>query len=247
MSSISINGRNTYDYYDALLTSRSTPPPKVKDISATIPYRDGDICFTYQNGKAAYDTRSLTYTFEFFENSTLKLRQKINDFENWLYNSKICKITDEIGETYTALLISYTEEWSGYHCKVKVQFTADPYKLSADFSDSAWDSFNFESDCLNADIMTVTAKPPAQYSEYTEIHIFNFADYPITPRVSYGGYRHYPGLVSLSVNGVAYYPNYYYHDTDEWFNANFSLQPGDNVVKVLGWGTLTFEMREECL
>lgn len=62
MSSITINGKNSYTDFGALLTSRSTPPPNIRDISATIPYRNGDICFTYQNGgKPTYDTRTLTY------------------------------------------------------------------------------------------------------------------------------------------------------------------------------------------
>ena len=146
MSSITINGKNSYADFGALLTSRSTPPPSIRDISATIPYRNGDICFTYQNGgKPTYDTRTLTYKFVFMDCPKTALRKAVADFENWILSAGECDLYDDAEiYHYKARAISCTESEKGYHVEVTATFKAQPYKLSDDFSDKGFDDFSFE-------------------------------------------------------------------------------------------------------
>lgn len=226
------------------------PQPEQKRIEATVPFMNGYYDFSYMNGHATYEPREVTVKFNISGTCEKDMLFKKVAVLDWLkgYHGQDLYISGMDCYIQQATMVAAEFEITSRRtATLSVTFKAHPFLLSGDWSDSAWDTVSFEKDCLNADTIAVTAKPPAQYSEYAEVHIFNYADYPITPRASYGGYRHYPGLVSLSVNGVAYYPTYFYHDSDTWFNANFVLQPGDNVVKVLGWGTLTFDLREECL
>lgn len=128
MSGLTINDRNTWDDFGALLNSRDISPPEIQNITEEIPFVDGEIDFTYMDGKVHYKPRSLVYIFEFVEYPKTKLRNKVTAFENWIFSLGVCNIYDEDvdGWYYIARPISCKESESGFTCKVTVTFTAAP-------------------------------------------------------------------------------------------------------------------------
>lgn len=128
MSGLTINDRNTWDDFGALLNSRDISPPEIQNITEEIPFADGEIDFTYMDGKVHYKPRSLVYIFEFVEYPKTKLRNKVTAFENWIFSLGVCNIYDEDvdGWYYIARPISCKESESGFICKVTVTFTAAP-------------------------------------------------------------------------------------------------------------------------
>lgn len=252
MSSITINGKNSYTDFGALLTSRSTPPPNIRDISATIPYRNGDICFTYQNGgKPTYDTRTLTYKFVFMDCPKTALRKTVADFENWILSAGECDLYDDAEiYHYKARAISCAESEKGYHVEVTATFKAQPYKISDDFSDKGFDDFSFENDCLNLTNMTLTAIKMAPHAPMGVLRIYLYSDVPIKPRLIYRrsaddtdkvGFTYFQNN-NIDISEKVYRPTEKPFDMDELI-----LQPGLNTLSAYGFGSLTLSLHEEVL
>ena len=251
MASIKINGKDSYDDFNALLTKRSISPPTIRDISETIPYRNGDICFTYQNGKPAYDTRSLTYTFEFVDYPKEKLRADITAFENWILNQGVCEIYDSSDfYHYFARPLSCKESEKGFKCEVTVSFNAQPYKRSDDFSDIPFDEFNFNSDYLNPTEITLNAVVLGNHQPPAELKIYSYADRPIRPRLSYrksADDTDKQGFTSFWCNGNEISDNCYRETENEFEIDGVVLEPGVNTLNAYGYGSLTVRLVEEVL
>ena len=248
MASITINGKNSYDDFNALLTKRSISPPSIINISETLPYSDGDVCFTYQNGgRPNYSTRTLTYTFEFVDYPKDKLRDDVTRFENWIFRNGICELYDDSDfYHFTARPISCSESEKGFKCEVTVKFTAQPFKRSDDFSDCPFDEFNFATDCMNQSVISISASSNMEKT----LNVYSYADRPIRPRLSYkktGSSIGQAGFTKLKVNGETI-DNNCYHETENEFDLDeFVLEPGLNSVSVSGFGTLTIRLVEEVL
>lgn len=252
MSSITINGKNSYTDFGALLTSRSTPPPSIRDISATIPYRNGDICFTYQNGgKPTYDTRTLTYKFVFMDCPKTALRKAVADFENWILSAGECDLYDDAEiYHYRARAISCTESEKGYHVEVTATFKAQPYKISDDFSDKGFDDFSFESDYLNLTDISLTAVKQTRYAPPATLKIYSYADRPIRPRLSYKRSKDDAksvGFTYFALNDKEISASVYRNTEKEFDLDELTLQPGVNTLAAYGFGTLTLKLYEEAL
>lgn len=132
MSSITINGTNTWDDYGAIMTSKDVSPPEIKTITEELPYADGFIDFTRLDGKIHYKPRNLTYVFEFLESSKSLLTEITSSFINWLYSLGECDIYDEDIEDwhFRGVMTSCKESVQGVVSKITVTFTAEPYMIS---------------------------------------------------------------------------------------------------------------------
>lgn len=183
MASVTINAKNTYIDFNALLIKRDISPPEIKDVPIDIPYRNGDICMTYINGnKPSYNPRTLTYDFEFVEYPKTKLRDKITLFENWIMSCGECELYDDTDMRYhfiNARPISCKESESGFKCTVTVTFKAYPFRLSENYANATWDSFCFDTDYLN----------PTEYickkSGSNTFRFYNYGLHDICPEAEY--------------------------------------------------------------
>lgn len=252
MSSITINGKNSYKDFDALLTARSSPPPAIKDISVTIPYRSGDICFTYQNGgKPAYEARTLTYTFLFVGFPKQNLRKRVSEFESWILKAGECIVYDSADiYYYKARPVSCKESEKGYRIEVTVTFKAQPYKISPDYSDIGFDNFNFETDYLNQTAMTLTANQQAPHAPAGVLEVYSYADRPIRPRLSYKRSENDTegvGFTYFELNGEEVKANVYRKTEKDFDLDELVLKPGLNVLAAYGFGALTLKLYEEVL
>lgn len=183
MASITINNKNSYTDFDALLIQRDISPPDIKDVYVDIPYLNGDICFTHiNNNKPTYNTRPLTYTFEFVDYPKTALRKKVTLFENWIMSSGECEIYDDTDVKYhfvKARPVNCKEAESGFKCTVTVTFKTYPFRVSENYSNAEWDNFCFDTDYLN----------PAEYvkveNKTTSCHFYNYGINDICPEVEF--------------------------------------------------------------
>lgn len=252
MASITIQDKNSYKDFDALLVGRDISPPEIKDICVDIPYKNGDICFTYVNSeKPVYNTRTLTYTFEFVDYPKSMLRKKITMFENWIMNSGECEIYDDSDMTYhfRSRPISCKEAESGFKCTVTVTFKAYPFRISENYANATWDNFCFETDYLNP----LEYKPSA--SGVSKKWFYNYGTNDICPGVEYipdenvadAGQRQ---MIVCPDNGSGQ-PDYLFttavrESVDKL--DGFVFHPGYNVFFVLhGTGTIRFKACEEVI
>lgn len=238
MASITINQKNSYKDFDALLTGRDVSPPEIQDVSVDIPYKNGDLCFTYLNGKPVYNMRTLTYTFDFVDYPKTALRKKITLFENWIMSSGECEIYDEADLIYhfKARPISCKESESGFKCTVTVTFKAYPFKISSDYANAKWDDFCFETDYLN----------PRDY-ELTQgetIAFYNYGINDIVPKVTLVTEDWYCVIMDLGTTNNHYIPK----DTENSIIDGLVFKPGLNEFVVSsGSGTLSFIAQEEVI
>ena len=134
MSSITINGVNSYSRFGALLVKRNISPPPIRTRFEEIPYLDGFIDLSRTDGKLHFSGRTLEYTFEFLETSVTELRSKLSAFESWLYSLPSgCEIYDEDipNKYFVASLRECREDAEGRHCAVTVSFSAAPFMQSS--------------------------------------------------------------------------------------------------------------------
>lgn len=129
---ITLNGKNSVADFGALLTQRDISPPAVRRITETLPYVDGEIDFTYMYGKAKYEQRTLTYTFEFSGEEKKQLRERMTAFENWILTSGESRLYDSCidGYHFNVKPVSCSESEDDFSCEITAVFTADPFMQS---------------------------------------------------------------------------------------------------------------------
>ena len=252
MRQVTYDSRKSFADFKLRVISVEVGEQRKREISVSIPYMDGNIDLSMLGGRYFYDNVTLTITFFTFDESLAMLYDRIENVKQWLYQAIPQELSDSFGrfpQSYRnvkCVSVSADVDDDMATANIVATFTAYPYKFK-NYHDMPWDEFEFESDCMNPDVISVTAKHPSQYNEYAKIHVYNPSDRTFTPKVSFKSAGKPPGFVSLYVNGSSYYPSYYYHETEEQFLANFSLTPGDNIIEVLGWGTMTIIMEDEIL
>lgn len=247
---IRYNGKQSFSDYQLRITDISVGTQTKREVSVSIPYMNGNIDLSMLGGKYFYENVPITVAFFTHDTSLISLYRKVEAVKEWLYQSApqdMYDSLDEIGhfQKVTCTSVETSIDKDMITAELTATFTAYPYKLMV-YDDIPWDNFNFAVDCMNADKIEVTASPPAPHTEYAVLHVYNVLDTPIVPRISYRDGT-YPGIMSIIVNEQSYDPVNYYRKTTEPFLANFELKPGDNEIRVIGYGTLEFIMEEELL
>lgn len=89
------DGKHTSRDFGMCIASRDTGTPVKKAITATVPYMSGFYDFSALYGSPAYESREVTYTFEFLEDSTEALQEKKSAVLDWLTKIQDVPIYDD--------------------------------------------------------------------------------------------------------------------------------------------------------
>lgn len=97
---IRINGKHTFDDFDAILASRKDEFPEIVRVTETIPYSNRVYDFSKLYGDVTYTQRQVSYKFKFIDEYATIKRDKLADFFFGLGADDVDIYDDEMGSDY---------------------------------------------------------------------------------------------------------------------------------------------------
>ncbi|WP_066679308.1 phage tail domain-containing protein [Clostridium septicum] len=230
MSEIIFNGKSSCKDFDAILVYFKPQPPTPQVIKCTVPYMNGSYDFSSLYGEQTYSERKILCKLDLVSESRIPLYIKYNEVLNWLLTDEkqILEYTEEPGIYYMAKIESVPSWDIISTCGIfEFEFIAYPFKFGKNYEGAdIWDEFNFEVDYLqNLNI---------HVNESKDIKIYNPSSKKIVPSVITDS------EISVIKNNVTYKFNK--GTTQDW---RFSLEKGENKIKLQGNGNIEFKFRKE--
>jgi predicted phage tail component-like protein len=235
MRGFKFNNKHIYKDLDfkIYMHTKSIQPPSKKKIKETVPFMNGSYDFSTvgTNGELTYEERAITIELGLVGNSKEELYSIYSKTLQWLVDSGPSQlIFDDIQEYY---FLAEVEDVGSFEeimefGKLTVTFKTEPFKKGMDLEGSnLWDTFNFETDIMQTTTFNVTGSMTVTIVNPGRI---------ITPQV----------IVSANMSCLlgTYTASF---TTTKDKDYKFRLQPGENVIKITGTGSIEFRFRKEVL
>lgn len=234
-SGIAFNGKHSYHDFGLTIASRDIGNPSKIKVTEKVPYSHITYDFSMIYGDQEYEERPLTYVFNLIDPSNKKenyfgLKDAVI---NWLSSSSEKSVLkdDKIKGYY---FLAEVENGPDANDNVSdgtlsVSFKAYPFKIAEyEEGDDIWDTFNFLLD-------------HAQQLEFAVVDSLDITIYnPGAKKVN-------PRIVCSSPMQVIKDNITYNIPSGESTSYDFSLNVGENNMKAIGNGTISFHFRKEII
>lgn len=235
-SGIEFNGKHSYRDFGLTIATRQIGYPSKVKIFEEVPFSNQKFDFSNIYGGQEYTERELAYTFNVIGNTGSKEEFHILESEilNWLYGpSGKITLKDDLFPGYYFLAEADGNPDDEYILffggTLTAKFSAYPFKIAeTEEGNDIWDSFNFLLD----------------YAQTTEFKVNGSMDAVLyNPGIPPA----YPDIVSstpiqLTKDGVTYNV-----PAGQSSSPDFMLKPGENKIKIIGNGTISFHFKKEMI
>lgn len=231
---IEFDGKHSYKDFGLTISNQNIGNPSKVKIQESIPFSNVKYDFSEIYGEQGYDERTLSYTFN------VAYREKAPDFYiyqtellRWLMtpNRKTVLKDDRIpGYYFMAEVVTGPEnEFKFVGGSLTVNFTAYPFKIAElREGNDIWDTFNFLLD----------------YAQDTSFNVVGSVE---TILYNAGVKKVYPKMIASSEMQIVLDNRTYKIPSGTTESYDFSLVPGENKIKILGTGSISFEFYKELI
>lgn len=251
---IRFNGKKSYEDFKIRIISATVAEPKKREIKVTVPYRNGSIDLSDYDGNFYFDDTEISYKMFVSDTDPVTLLRRIEKIKSWLCEAPQQNIYDNFSENYHFVGKCRSVETSlgedGITATLEITFDVAPYKVSDDFAETAWDTFEFDKDCLNKTSISCLAHQNGDHSQPGILHFYSYAEDDIVPNLKYhksADDKDKRGLTMLDLNGEVLTKNLYKETASAFKIQSFVVKPGTNVLALYGSGSLEIELVEEIL
>ena len=141
MSGFEIDGVHTWRDLGLCCASRSISPPVKKTATKSIPYMDGQLDFSQLGGRAYFEARTLSFTFDLMADTPQDLERQVTalrEFCAYVFDADIYD-DDAPYFHYHGSFSEFSEspDEYGLSSEVTVSFSVEPYKVSNDWCEQA--------------------------------------------------------------------------------------------------------------
>ncbi len=222
------------------LITRDAPTPSEKSVTENLNYMNGVLDFSEVTGERLYSNRTITYTFTKF-NVDYSMRKVLENQAKKLlmadYNSRLYDSHD-IGYYWLGKCqsVKVTDEADKRELTLQITFDVYPfaYKDSSESNTDDWDSFDL--------VDGFVQKLDFHIVGNRTLNIFNNGQNRITPTVNCDS----PFTITVTVmNGGMEQDITFKFDKNKNHDYLFSLDRGDNILKVNGNGNISFVIKIE--
>lgn len=234
MTQVIFNDKYNWDDMGIKIESISLQPPSKKKIKATVPFMHSSYDFSTvgSNGEIVFTERLINIRFLFIERNLYALYSKYSQILEWLLGVGQSQLvfTDVIDTYYLAEAEEAPsfEEVVSKIGRMDVKFIAEPFRYGVNLEGSdIWDTFNFETD----------------YAQITEFDVTDSKTVTL-----YNPGRPVSPTINVDAPMVAMVNNYTISlQQGDNVDRNFILQPGANIVDIIGTGHIEFLFRKVLL
>lgn len=236
MYGITFLGKHSFKDMGFTISEKEIGFPNKEKIKIKVPFSNVEYDFSELYGSQTYTTRPLTYTFNVLDRNGNN-KEKMNSLKtvlvNWLMNSRgKQKLYDDAIPGYYFLAeveseAAFQENWDTG--TLTVEFTAYPFMISElPEGHDIWDSFNFDLDVSQVVDFNVNGS--------LDITLIN----PGTPNVI-------PEINSSSSMKIIKGAIEYTIQAGKTKDQDFMLESGENRLKIIGNGTISFAFYKELI
>ena len=228
--SINISGKNTYDEWGLVPTSRPViTPPQVKTTYVDLPSAHGQLDYTeYLLQEVPFGQREGSW--EFRVRPRHQWANIYSSILNYLHGRRhIVILEDDPQYQYVGRLT--VNEWQSEQNRsiIVIDYNLDPFKYSTESSDETewmWD--DLFADCIKYGRFTVDGQ---KYRKFINAGLIDAI----------------PTFTCSAAMSVTFNETTYALVKGKNYNANLALQPGDNEMLFVGNGEVTLSYREVSL
>lgn len=230
---INYNTKHSYQDFGLILQERKiSNPSKIKN-TERIPWSNVEYDFSSLYGEQEYEERVMSYTFALVSPSKQYYETMKTVVINWLC-SPVGKtvLTDDIFPNYYFLAeVVKGPSATDFNLdgSITVEFTAYPFKISSlKEGNDIWDEFDFLLDYAQETDFTVTGS--------LDIKLYNPGITIVYPKIICSN------AMKIQKGNITY-------EIPSGFTTSydFSLSPGENKLKVIGTGSISFEFYKELI
>jgi phage-related protein len=236
MYGITFLGKHSFKDMGFTISEKEIGFPNKEKIKIKVPFSNVEYDFSELYGSQTYTTRALTYTFNVLDRNGNN-KEKMNSLKtvlvNWLMNSRgKQKLYDDAIPGYYFLAeveneASFQENWDTG--TLTVEFTAYPFMISElPEGHDIWDSFNF--------VLDVSQVVDFNVNGSLDITLIN----PGTPNVT-------PEINTSSSMKIIKGAIEYTIQAGKTKDQDFILESGENRLKIIGNGTISFTFYKELI
>lgn len=231
---ITFDEKHSYKDFGLTVSERTIGYPRKIKVKERIPFSNQIYDFSGIYGEQEYEERTLTYVFNVKDYEKVNMQYQNIEIINWLMmpDKKVKLIDDHIiGYHFLAELEEKPDfEELRFHGRLTVNFTAYPFMIAElEEGNDIWDIFNFLLD----------------YAQITEFDI----EGSLNDVVLYN-----PGVTTIHPVIKATSPMRIIKEHMEYDvppgnskSMDFALSPGENDLKIIGNGTISFHFRKEVI
>lgn len=215
--SIRSNGKASYEDFGLYIASRNIAIPTIKEITDTVPFKNGSYNFSKLDGECARNDREISYVFDIAELTIEEMELIKRKFVNWIATIDDTDIYDDYIEGYHFHGDAISPEWSedASQGSLTVKFRVYPYLIS---NESKKYSVNL-----------------IEGEEHSFV-IENNSAHSVTPII-----KNDNNLLIEIRNTTYSFPPGITNDEE------IQIKPGSNEIKVLGIGNFQLEIFEEVI
>ena len=141
MSGFMVNYTHTERDLGLCCASRSISPPAMKSARKSLPYMDGQLDFSYVDGRPYFENRTLKFTFDLIADEPEELERQLCGLRELCAYVADADIYDDDapGYHYRGSFDSMDEDEddTGLSAEVAVSFTVEPYRIANEQSEAA--------------------------------------------------------------------------------------------------------------
>lgn len=234
MYGIKYLGKHSYtDLGITMAPGREIGLPSKKKILVTVPFSNIEYDFSEVYGTQAYEPRTLKYPFNIQDTTKERMITKKTKILNWLMNSHgKQKLYDDVYPGYYFLAeiegsTSFSENWADGI--LTVTFKAYPFMIAElPEGNDIWDSFNFELDVAQKTSFTVNGE--------LEVILINAGTPDVIPEITCSS------QMTIIKDGISYTVA-----PGTTKDQDFMLRSGENTVKIIGNGAISFKFFKELI
>lgn len=217
--------------FDCYIDESDTSPPSPNEIAVEIPFMQGVYDFTGMFSEVTYPERELKYYVDIIEESSRDLTATKILLENWLLGKQKNILKDDrlLGYYYLAKCTSIKENDDVDYTRLEITFTAYPFKIKKwNEGECLWDEFCFLTDCLQSTTFDVQGA--------LQVCIINYGSRNITPTVITDT------PMKIIKNDIEYFL-----EAGETKDYRLELEKGEQLITIVGNGTIKFEFKVEVI
>lgn len=217
--------------FDCYIDEADTSPPDSDQVTVEIPFMQGVLDFTNVFSETTYENREITYFIDVIEKDSKSLTIAKILLENWLLGKEQAELKDDrlVGWHYLAKCTSIKENDDADYTRLEIKFTAYPFKIKNwNEGECIWDEF-----CFLTDYMQNTRFP---VKGSLKISIINYGSRNITPTI-----------ITDSSMTIIKDDIEYAVEAGETKDYRFELGKSENLLTIVGNGTIEFKFKVEVL
>lgn len=217
--------------FDCYIDEADTSPPVPNQVLVEIPFMQGSYDFTSAFSETTYPNREITYYVDIIEESSRDLTLIKILLENWLLGKEQAELKDDRlkGWHYLAKCTSIKENDDAEYTRLEIKFIAYPFKIKKwNEGEYLWDEFCFLTDYMQDTSFKVEGA--------LQVCIINYGSRNITPIIVTNS------QMKLIKNDIEYLL-----ETGETKDYRFELEKNENIINIIGNGTIEFKFKVEVI